>query len=174
MAAPAAPASDAASASPIAAGPSAAGPAPAAALASSGPAAEATASPAAPSATAAVTAALSAAPTFTGTAFTPPAASAPPPASASPPPLALLHSPQPPYPSLSRRLGEEGRVLLRVLVGSDGRPARAELSASSGSERLDRAATQAVMAWRFSAPAAGSGSGGAWVTVPIVYRLDNP
>ena len=57
---------------------------------------------------------------------------------------------QPPYPSASRRLEEEGRVVVEVLVGADGRVQNASLARSSGYERLDRAAlAQAERRWRF-------------------------
>ena len=53
---------------------------------------------------------------------------------------AYLNNPAPAYPSLSRRLGEEGRVLLRVLVDPDGRAREVHVQGASGHTRLDRAA----------------------------------
>lgn len=61
-----------------------------------------------------------------------------------------LQNPRPPYPALSRRLGEQGRVVHSVLIGVDGRPVSARLIKSSGFERLDKAAYDAIMKWRFS------------------------
>jgi protein TonB len=55
---------------------------------------------------------------------------------------------QPPYPPLSRRLGEAGRVVLRVELDETGRPRAARLIASSGHPRLDDAALAAVWTWR--------------------------
>ena len=43
---------------------------------------------------------------------------------------------------MARRLREEGRVLLRVLVTADGRAGSIEVATSSGSERLDQAALE--------------------------------
>ena len=51
-----------------------------------------------------------------------------------------LDNPAPAYPALSRRMGEQGRVLLRVYVHADGSAGQVEIRESSGFERLDRAA----------------------------------
>lgn len=84
---------------------------------------------------------------------------------------AYLNNPRPAYPMLSRRLREEGQVMLRVLVSPDGRPNRIELRTSSGSERLDRAAEEAVARWRFVPARQGEAAVEAWVLVPIVFKL---
>ena len=55
----------------------------------------------------------------------------------------------PRYPMESRRRGEQGTVLLRVLVGRDGLPVDIEVARSSGYRALDRAAREAVLRWRF-------------------------
>jgi protein TonB len=54
----------------------------------------------------------------------------------------------PDYPSLSKRMNEQGKVVLRVELGEDGRVAHLEVIKSSGSQRLDSAALSAVKAWR--------------------------
>lgn len=84
---------------------------------------------------------------------------------------AYLNNPRPAYPMLSRRLREEGQVMLRVLVSSEGQPARVELRTSSGSDRLDRAAQEAVARWRFVPARRGDVAIEAWVLVPIVFKL---
>ena len=120
----------------------------------------------------------------------PPAVSAPAPAEPAPPPArveaparipetfaarfdaAYLNNPAPAYPPLARRMHEEGKVLLRVFVTADGAPGKIELSASSGSTRLDAAAENAVARWRF-VPAKQDGRNvDAWVVVPIVFKLE--
>lgn len=58
--------------------------------------------------------------------------------------VAYVEPPQPRYPPESRRSGEEGVVLLRVLINEMGRPARVEIERSSGHARLDNAARIAV------------------------------
>ncbi len=54
----------------------------------------------------------------------------------------------PDYPSLSRRTNEQGKVVLRVELGEDGRVAEAEVKTSSGYRRLDDAALNTVRTWR--------------------------
>jgi len=86
---------------------------------------------------------------------------------------AYLNNPEPKYPSLSRRLGEEGKVLLRVRVSTDGRAAAVDIEKSSNFERLDEAARQSVAHWRFVPAKRGDEAIEATVIVPIVFRLDN-
>ena len=52
------------------------------------------------------------------------------------------------YPSDSRRLGEEGKVLIQVELDTDGQVDKAEVIDSSGYARLDNAALAAVKNWR--------------------------
>lgn len=58
-------------------------------------------------------------------------------------------NPVPPYPPLARRLGEQGTVVLRILVTTDGRADRVEIKKSSGSPTLDRSAETTLKQWRF-------------------------
>lgn len=86
---------------------------------------------------------------------------------------AYLSNPRPAYPNMSRRLGEEGRVLLRVLVGVDGRPLQVVINESSGFSRLDRAAQEAVsLQWRFVAAKRSGAPIEGWVIVPITFKLE--
>lgn len=84
-----------------------------------------------------------------------------------------LENPAPLYPALSRRHGEEGRVLLNVYVEADGRPSRVELRRSSGHSRLDQAALAAVRQWRFVPARQGKFAIAASVVVPIQFSLRN-
>jgi protein TonB len=86
---------------------------------------------------------------------------------------AYLNNPEPKYPSLSRRLGEEGKVLLRVRVTPDGRAATVDIEKSSNFDRLDEAARQSVAHWRFVPARRGDEAIEATVIVPVVFRLDN-
>jgi protein TonB len=54
----------------------------------------------------------------------------------------------PPYPAVSRRLGETGKVVLRAELDETGRVSVARVITSSGHPRLDAAALAAVSAWR--------------------------
>jgi len=86
----------------------------------------------------------------------PPEPPAPPPAPPAPPSVQLpstdadyLQNPKPVYPAMSKRLGEQGKTIVRVLIGTDGLPRQASIRQSSGYERLDEAARNAVMSWRY-------------------------
>jgi len=82
-----------------------------------------------------------------------------------------LSNPPPVYPAMSRRLGEEGKVVLRVFVEANGRAAQVEVKTGSGSSRLDQAAEEAVRRWKFVPARRGEEAVGAWVLVPIVFNL---
>lgn len=146
------------------------------------PAPAATAQPAKP-APPAVLAAAADAPTTTEFAVAPAAAavagasSAPAPASL-PPPLVgarfdadYLRNPSPVYPPASRRLGEEGRVVLRVTVSAEGLPASVEITQSSGYRRLDEAARAAVERWRFVPARRGALAVESSVLIPLQFAL---
>lgn len=82
-----------------------------------------------------------------------------------------LDNPEPPYPAISRRMGEEGEVRLRVLVDPGGNAQRVELERSSGYPRLDQAALDTVKRWRFVPARQGDQPVAAWVIVPIQFTL---
>jgi protein TonB len=83
-----------------------------------------------------------------------------------------LRNPPPAYPALSRRIGEEGRVLLRVLVSPAGTAEEVQVRTSSGSARLDQAARDAVQRWKFVPARRGEHPVAAWVLIPISFRLE--
>ncbi|MFH1816452.1 MAG: energy transducer TonB [Pseudomonadota bacterium] len=97
---------------------------------------------------------------------------APPPPPIPPRPADYLDNPKPPYPALSKRLGEEGVVRLNILVNPDGSVARLEIVKSSGYARLDESARKTVQSsWKFE-PARQAGKPvAAWVIVPIQFTL---
>lgn len=82
-----------------------------------------------------------------------------------------LKNPPPVYPALSRRLGEQGHVMLRALVRADGLPETIAIHHSSGSSRLDRAALEAVRRWRFVPARRGDTPVAAPVLIPISFIL---
>jgi protein TonB len=81
-----------------------------------------------------------------------------------------LHNPAPAYPAQSRRLKEEGTVLLLVRVSDQGTPLSVEIRTSSGFERLDEAGLQAVRQWRFVPAKRGTENVAASVLVPIQFK----
>ena len=83
-----------------------------------------------------------------------------------------LQNPKPAYPALSKRLGEQGKVVVRVLIGADGTPQKAELRQSSGFERLDQAALNTVLKWRYVPGKRGGVAEDMWFNVPINFVLE--
>ena len=112
--------------------------------------------------------------TLPSTPAVPPSAKAPPPV-ITPPAFnaAYLRNPPPMYPAIARRSGEEGTVMLRVLVGRDGAPLKVEVDQSSRSRLLDDAAQDAVKGWRFVPARRGTETIEAWVRVPVSFRLES-
>lgn len=83
-----------------------------------------------------------------------------------------LRNPKPIYPALSKRLNEQGTVIYGVLIGTDGRPVSAQLVQSSGFDRLDKAAYEAVMQWRY-VPGKRQGKPEAMTfNVPVKWALE--
>ena len=83
-----------------------------------------------------------------------------------------LQNPRPPYPPISRRLNEQGKTTVRVLIGPDGLPQRSEIAKSSGFERLDQAAMATVMRWRYVPGKRGGVPEAMWFNVPINWVLE--
>jgi periplasmic protein TonB len=81
---------------------------------------------------------------------------------------------QPPYPPASERQDEQGIVMVRVRVGSDGRVLAASVKSSSGHGRLDEAAIEhARRAWRF-VPATRDGVAvESWREIAVRFELKN-
>lgn len=60
-----------------------------------------------------------------------------------------LDNPKPPYPLMSRRLNEEGKVVLNVCVSLTGLVENLKLEKTSGYQRLDDIALETVKKWKF-------------------------
>lgn len=84
-----------------------------------------------------------------------------------------LDNPAPPYPPMSRRLGETGQVMLRVQVNAQGTVLDVAIEQSSGYPRLDAAARAAVMKWRFVPARQGDDTIGSYVRVPMRFGLES-
>lgn len=96
------------------------------------------------------------------------------PAAVTPPSFSAeyLQNPAPDYPAASRADGEQGRVLLRVLVGPLGSAERVEIRKTSGFGRLDDAARVTVRKWKFVPAQQAGRTVSAWVLVPISFSLE--
>lgn len=85
--------------------------------------------------------------------------------------IQYLQAPKPDYPPLAKRMGEEGKAILRVLVNDKGRPEQIEVQTSSGSARLDEAARQAVARALFKPFIEDGKPVAAYAIVPINFQL---
>jgi periplasmic protein TonB len=83
-----------------------------------------------------------------------------------------LSNPKPPFPAMSKRMGEQGSVKVRIYVGADGLPKKAELQKSSGFERLDKAALDAVMQWRYIPGKRGGVPEDLWMSTTVSFILE--
>lgn len=79
----------------------------------------------------------------------------------------------PVYPPASRRAGEEGTGVFRVLVDANGRPLDVQVLKSSGFPRLDEAAVTAIHKWRFRAAVANGQAVQSWTRVQVQFKLEN-
>jgi protein TonB len=80
-----------------------------------------------------------------------------------------LRPPAPVYPRESSRRREQGTVVLRVLVDTQGKPAQIQIERSSGFERLDIAARQAVEQALFQPHEVNGVAQAAQVLIPIEF-----
>lgn len=125
-----------------------------------------------PPATAATTAATTPSVDAPSSATAPAAPAAPPKVELPSSSADYLNNPRPPYPPLSKRLGEQGKVVLRVYIEADGTASQANVLTSSGYDRLDQTAQQTVLRWRY-VPGKRNGEPQAmWFNVPIQFVLE--
>lgn len=75
------------------------------------------------------------------------------------------------YPTASMRLGESGRNVVRIWVGPDGKPFKAEIETSSGFARLDQAAIQLAMAQRFKPATVNGVPSQTSLELPLLWKL---
>ena len=83
-----------------------------------------------------------------------------------------LNNPSPEYPRLSRRMGEQGKVVLRVFIDVEGKPQTIEIRQSSGFDRLDQQAIESVKRWRFVPGKRNGVPEAMWNIVPINFVLE--
>lgn len=81
------------------------------------------------------------------------------------------YQPKPTYPAFARRLGHEGRVVIRIHVLSSGVVAAAHIERSSGYAALDEAALATIKRWRFRPAQRGGQPVDATLNVPITFKL---
>jgi periplasmic protein TonB len=82
-----------------------------------------------------------------------------------------LYNPNQRYPRMSQTLGEQGTVMVRILIGDNGLPKKAELQKTSGFERLDQAALDFVMQSRYKPGTLGGKPTEMWMGREVKYVL---
>jgi protein TonB len=75
------------------------------------------------------------------------------------------------YPADAQRAGEEGVVVVQVFVTEGGEVRKARLVNSSGIDRLDNAAIESVLAWRFKPAQENGATVARWTDVRVVYKV---
>ncbi len=82
--------------------------------------------------------------------------------------------PKPAYPSRSRDLGEEGTVIITILIGTDGKVKEAKISKSSGFSLLDGSALATVKEkWQFKPGTRNGKPIESRVRVPIKFSISD-
>ncbi|HEX5393935.1 MAG TPA: energy transducer TonB [Rhodocyclaceae bacterium] len=79
---------------------------------------------------------------------------------------------KPEYPAASRRMQEEGVVVLSFLVDANGRVADSKVESSSGFSRLDEAARQAMSLCQFKPGTVDGKPEPAWARLKYEWRLE--
>ena len=97
--------------------------------------------------------------------------------SPTPPPaetanMAVSKRVDPVYPAQSRRDGEEGSGVFRVLVDASGHPAEVSVLKSSGFPKLDEAAVNAIHKWMFKAAVQDGKTVQSWTRVQVTFKLN--
>lgn len=80
---------------------------------------------------------------------------------------------EPSYPPASRRAGEQGTVVFAVLVDPNGHPKDVKVQTSSGHDRLDQAAMDAIRRWTFNPAVRDSQKVEAWTRVRVKFQLQS-
>lgn len=85
--------------------------------------------------------------------------------------LDIVELTPPKYPLVSRRLGEEGTVVLLVSVGANGRAVSVEVEKGCGYDRLERAAIEAARAATFTVCRETTAGPARRIRVPVRFEL---
>lgn len=85
---------------------------------------------------------------------------------------AIMHSVQPVYPRIARKLGKEGAVLLRIILDEKGVPTSVVVVEKAG-HGFDEAAVKAVKASKFRAARQRGNAVACRVLLPIRFKLED-
>jgi TonB family protein len=81
----------------------------------------------------------------------------------------VAHRVLPEYPDVPRNAGMEGKVMVQIYVGLDGKVHRAHVVGKASI--FDEAALSAVRQWVFTPAKANGHPVAVWMAVPVVFRL---
>jgi protein TonB len=84
----------------------------------------------------------------------------------------LVYNPPPSYPLAAIQSRVEGTVVLRLLIGHDGRVSGVQVVTSSGHPVLDAEAVRAVRSWEFQPATRGGRPVAMAVRLPVRFELD--
>lgn len=77
------------------------------------------------------------------------------------------------YPTLAKRSGQEGRVMIRVLIGTKGKAEKMEVVESEPEGVFDEAALKSLKYWQFRPGILGGDLVATWVKIPLTFKLDD-
>lgn len=80
---------------------------------------------------------------------------------------------QPPYPSGLLRMGEEGMITVRVLVGTDGRAKQIELVDSPHEGFWTATKRHALKKWRFEPATKDGAPFESWITLKVRFQINS-
>jgi protein TonB len=90
---------------------------------------------------------------------------------APPSQVMAVSTPPPAYPPEVACMGGEGTSVLKVVIGTDGRPQDIIVLTSSGHPALDQAARTAVTGWEFRPATRNGVASASTIQVPVTFRL---
>ena len=80
---------------------------------------------------------------------------------------------QPDYPASEQRMGNDGKVTVRVLIGTDGRVKQIERVSATSDAFFRATETQALRRWRFRPGTRDGVPQEAWRTMTVTFVLND-
>lgn len=80
---------------------------------------------------------------------------------------------QPAYPAARLRSQEDGKVTVKVLVGTNGRVKAIEQLSATGSDFFEATKRQALSKWRFKPATRGGVAEESWMTLTVTFRIQD-
>ncbi len=81
------------------------------------------------------------------------------------------HTTPPVYPRRAIDKGQQGIVIVKALISTDGSPAKVTVYTSSGYELLDMSAINAVKEWSFKPSVLQNDQIASWILVPVKFMI---